>query len=45
MVEDLRTCYCPLCDKHFRVRSNDSSGSCPDCGHHVVLHKVEVDDG
>lgn len=39
MIEDgLRTCYCPLCDKHFEVRSNDSSGDCPDCGHHVVLY-------
>ena len=36
---ELRTCYCPICDKHFEVRSNDSMGSCPDCGHHVVLHR------
>lgn len=35
---EIRTCYCPICDKHFEVRSNDSMGSCPDCGHHVVLH-------
>ena len=41
---ELRTCYCPLCDKHFEVRSNDSSGDCPDCGHHVVLNKVEVEE-
>lgn len=40
--EELRTCYCPICDKHFEIHSNDSGGSCPDCGHHVVLHKVEV---
>lgn len=40
-TEELRTCYCPICDKHFEVRSNDSGGSCPDCGHHVVLHKEE----
>lgn len=39
---ELRTCYCPICDKHFQVRLNDSGGSCPDCGHHVVLHGVEV---
>ena len=39
---EVRTCYCPICDKHFEVRSNDSGGSCPDCGHHVVLHKAEV---
>lgn len=38
---ELRTCYCPICDKHFQVRSNDSGGSCPDCGHHVVLHRLE----
>lgn len=38
---ELRTCYCPICDKHFEVRSNDSGGSCPDCGHHVVLHRLE----
>lgn len=38
---ELRTCYCPICDKHFKVRSNDSGGSCPDCGHHVVLHRLE----
>ena len=41
---ELRTCYCPVCDKHFEVRSNDSSGVCPDCGHHVVLRKVEVEE-
>ena len=41
---ELRTCYCPICDKHFEVRSNDSMGNCPDCGHHVVLHGVEVAD-
>lgn len=39
---ELRTCYCPICDKHFEVRSNDSMGDCPDCGHHVVLHMPEV---
>ena len=37
-------CYCPLCDKHFEVRSNSTWGYCPDCGHHVVLRK-EVADG
>lgn len=41
---EIRTAYCPICDKHFRVRSNDSSGSCPDCGHHVVLHRLEESD-
>lgn len=40
---ELRTCYCPMCDKHFEIRSNDSMGNCPDCGHHVVLHR-EVDE-
>lgn len=42
---ELRTCYCPLCDKHFEVRSNESHGSCPDCGHHVVLRIEEDNDG
>lgn len=42
MDEELRTCYCPLCDKHFRVRSNDSHGYCPDCGRHAVLFEEEV---
>lgn len=43
MDEDLevRTCYCPICDKHFEIHSNDSMGSCPVCGHHVVLHLKE----
>lgn len=36
---ELRTCYCPICDKHFEVRSNDSMGDCAECGHHVVLHR------
>jgi DNA-directed RNA polymerase subunit RPC12/RpoP len=40
-IPELRTCYCPICDKHFEVRSNDSMGDCPDCGHHVVLHRLE----
>ena len=39
---EIRTCYCPICHKHFSVRSNDSMGSCPDCGHDVVLWR-EVD--
>ena len=38
---ELRTCYCPVCDKHFKVRSNDSAGNCPDCGHRVVLRVKE----
>lgn len=42
---ELRTCYCPICDKHFEVRSNDSMGHCPDCGHHVVLHIEGETDG
>lgn len=42
MDEELRTCYCPLCDKHFEIHSNESSGSCPDCGHHVALHREGV---
>lgn len=45
MDEELRTGYCPLCDKHFRVWSNDSHGHCPDCGHHVVLRIEEATDG
>ena len=36
-----RTCYCPICDKHFGIVSNDSMGNCPECGHHVVLHRKE----
>jgi DNA-directed RNA polymerase subunit RPC12/RpoP len=43
-LNELRTCYCPICDKHFEVRSNDSMGNCPDCGHHVVLHREGEDD-
>lgn len=38
---ELRTCYCPLCDKHFGILSDDSMGNCPECGHHVVLHGKE----
>lgn len=41
MDEELRTCYCPLCDKHFVIHSNESGGNCPDCGHHVALHKED----
>lgn len=41
---ELRTCYCPFCDKHFEVRTDDRQGSCPGCGRHVVLHRVEVDE-
>ena len=41
---ELRTCYCPLCDKHFEIHSNDSMGNCPECGHHVVLHREEEND-
>jgi DNA-directed RNA polymerase subunit RPC12/RpoP len=43
-TDELRTCYCPICDKHFKVRSNDSGGSCPDCGHHVVLLREDDND-
>lgn len=42
MDEELRTGYCPLCDKHFEIRSNESHGHCPDCGHHVVLRIEEA---
>lgn len=45
MDEELRTGYCPLCDKHFEIRSNESHGHCPDCGHHVVLRIEEASDG
>ena len=40
---ELRTCYCPFCDKYFEVSVNDKQGSCPGCGRHVVLRGVEVD--
>lgn len=42
--QELRTCYCPVCDKHFEVRSNASYGNCRECGHHVALHIKEVAD-
>lgn len=37
---ELRTCYCPTCDRHFKIRPTDSGGNCPDCG-----RRVEVADG
>ena len=39
---ELRTGYCPICDKDVEVRSDDSMCHCPECGHHIVLHREEV---
>ena len=36
----LRTGYCPVCYRHFALKSNKSYGHCPYCGHHVVLYEV-----
>ena len=32
---DIRTLYCPICDKHMYVEANTSIGYCPICNHHV----------
>lgn len=34
----IKSGYCPICDKSINVCSNDIMCSCPDCGHHIMLH-------
>lgn len=32
---DIRTVYCPMCDKHMYVEAKTSIGHCPICNHHI----------
>ena len=35
---EIKSGYCPICDKEIIVCSSDIMCNCPDCGHHIVLH-------
>ena len=32
---DIKTVYCPICDKHMYVETNTTIGHCPICNHHI----------
>ena len=32
---NIRTIYCPVCDKHMYIESNTSIIHCPICNHHI----------
>jgi hypothetical protein len=37
---DLKIGYCPICDQTIKAFSYLNSCECPDCGHHIALHKT-----
>lgn len=41
---ELKTGYCPNCDKTIEIHSDSSMCSCPVCGHHIVLHGANKED-
>lgn len=38
---DIRTVYCPICDKHMYVESGVSTTHCPICNHHLNTHRLD----
>ena len=38
---DIRTVYCPICDKHMYVEPNSSIGHCPICNHHLNTQHLD----
>ena len=32
---DIRTIYCPICDKHIWLETKDIMAKCPFCNHHL----------
>ena len=41
---ELKTGYCPICDRVVRVLTNVSATKCSICGHHISLHREETKD-
>lgn len=40
---DIRTVYCPICDKHMYIETNSTIAHCPNCNHHLNAHPQEVE--
>lgn len=38
---DIRTVYCPICDKHMYVEPGISTTHCPICNHHLNTHHLD----
>lgn len=38
---DIRTVYCPVCDKHMYVEHGVSTTHCPICNHHLNTHHLD----
>lgn len=38
---DIRTVYCPVCDKHMYVEPGVSTTHCPICNHHLNTHRLD----
>ena len=38
---EIRTVYCPICDKHMYVESDTSIAHCPTCNHHINPKPLE----
>ena len=36
---ELKTGYCPICDKDIDIRTDLSMANCPECGHHLVMRE------
>ena len=39
---DIRTVYCPVCDKHMYVETGVSTTHCPICNHHLNIHSMDT---
>ena len=40
-IGEMKTGYCPICDKDVEIRTNHCWANCPDCGHYLVMHSKE----
>ena len=38
---DIRTVYCPICDKHMYIETGVSTTHCPICNHHLNTHSMD----
>lgn len=39
---EIRTAYCPICDKHMYLETDSIIAHCPICNHHLNPRKQEV---
>lgn len=41
-TSEVKTGYCPVCDKEITVVASGMNGRCPYCNHRIVLRSKEV---